>query len=81
MITGVQHRGRILPKIASVVNSHRDWQSSAEDSGKDLGWGGELVTTERTIKFHRTHIMQKMRAESIADLVRMAQKLGLTGQP
>jgi FixJ family two-component response regulator len=42
---------------------------------------GELITTERTIKFHRAHIMQKMRAESIADLVRMAQKLGLTGQP
>jgi FixJ family two-component response regulator len=42
---------------------------------------GELFTTERTIKFHRAHIMQKMRAESIADLVRMAQKLGLTGQP
>ena len=42
---------------------------------------GELVTTERTIKFHRAHIMQKMRAESIADLVRTAQKLGLTGQP
>ena len=42
---------------------------------------GELVTTERMIKFHRAHIMQKMRAESIADLIRMAQKLGLTGQP
>jgi len=25
---------------------------------------GELTTTERTIKFHRAHIMQKMRAES-----------------
>jgi FixJ family two-component response regulator len=42
---------------------------------------GELITTERTIKFHRAHIMQKMRAESIADLVRMAQKLGLAGRP
>src|SRR6266850_2471394 len=37
---------------------------------------GELATTERTIKFHRAHIMQKMRAESLADLVRMAEKLG-----
>lgn len=39
---------------------------------------GELATTERTIKFHRAHVMQKMQAESVADLVKMAQKLGLS---
>jgi FixJ family two-component response regulator len=41
---------------------------------------GELTTTERTIKFHRAHIMQKMRAESLADLVRMTEKLGISSQ-
>ena len=38
---------------------------------------GELATTERTIKFHRAHIMQKAHAESLADLVRMAERLGI----
>ena len=38
---------------------------------------GELATAERTIKFHRAHIMQKMEAESVAELVRMAGQLGI----
>jgi FixJ family two-component response regulator len=37
----------------------------------------ELATTERTVKFHRAHIMQKMCAKSFADLVRMAEKPGI----
>jgi FixJ family two-component response regulator len=41
---------------------------------------GELATTERTIKFHRANIMQKMQAESLADLVRIAEKLGVSGK-
>jgi len=38
----------------------------------------KLNTAERTIKFHRGHIMRKMGAESLADLVRMAEKLGIS---
>jgi FixJ family two-component response regulator len=38
---------------------------------------GELATSERTIKFHRAHIMQTMAAESLAELVRMAGQLGI----
>ena len=41
---------------------------------------GELATSERTIKFHRAHLMEKMKAESVADLVRMAGQLGI-GSP
>jgi len=37
----------------------------------------EVATTERTIKFHRAHIMEKMEAKSVAELVRMAGQLGL----
>ena len=38
----------------------------------------ELKITEDTVKFHRGHIMRKMRADSLADLVRMAQNLGIS---
>lgn len=34
-----------------------------------------LGTTEKTIKVHRAHVMQKMKASSFADLVRIAQRL------
>ena len=36
-----------------------------------------LGTTEKTIKVHRARIMEKMRADSLADLVRLAQIAGV----
>ena len=38
---------------------------------------GELGTSEITIKVHRGHVMHKMKAVSIAELVRMAERLGI----
>ena len=37
----------------------------------------EIGTSEVTVKVHRSNVMRKMHAESVADLVRMAGRLGL----
>jgi FixJ family two-component response regulator len=38
--------------------------------------GGELGISEIIVKAHRGQVMQKMKANSFADLVRMTAKLG-----
>ncbi len=38
---------------------------------------GEIGVSEITVKIHRGHLMRKMAARSLADLVRMAEALGL----
>jgi FixJ family two-component response regulator len=39
--------------------------------------GFELGTSEKTVKVQRAHVVEKMGARSLADLVRMADQLGL----
>lgn len=43
--------------------------------------GAELGTTEKTIKVHRARVLNKMKADSLADLVRMAERLGVVRRP
>jgi FixJ family two-component response regulator len=43
--------------------------------------GGELGISEITVKAHRGKVMQKMQADSLADLVRMAAKLRIPCSP
>lgn len=40
--------------------------------------GGELGISEKTVKAHRGQVMQKMKANSVANLVKMGEKLHLT---
>ena len=41
--------------------------------------GAELGISEKTIKVHRARVMEKMQADSLPDLVRIAQTVGIPG--
>lgn len=41
----------------------------------------DLGLSQKTVEVHRAHVMEKMRAESFADLVKMAVALEVTGPP
>ncbi len=70
-LTGLQQRYQTLsPRECEVF--------AAVASGmlnKQVGF--ELGVVEKTIKVHRAHVMEKMHAVALADLVRMADLLGL----
>ena len=38
----------------------------------------DLAVSEMTVKIHRSQVLQKMRAKSLIELVRMADKLGIS---
>jgi FixJ family two-component response regulator len=39
---------------------------------------GELAISEVTVKIHRGHIMKKLGIVSVAELVRLCEKVGIT---
>jgi FixJ family two-component response regulator len=41
---------------------------------------GELGSSEVTVKMHRGQVMRKMKAQSLIQLVRMAEKIGITSE-
>jgi FixJ family two-component response regulator len=40
--------------------------------------GAELGVAEKTIKVHRGHMMEKLGVKSVAELVRLAEKAGMS---
>ena len=65
----------ILERHASLTKRERTVMSLvvAGKLNKQIGYA--LGTSEITIKVHRRHVMEKMRAASLADLVRMSERM------
>jgi FixJ family two-component response regulator len=65
-------------RYASLTDRERQVMALVASGKPNKQVGSELGISEITVKAHRGKVMEKMKADSIADLVKMAAKLRLT---
>ncbi len=62
-------------RFESLTSRERELLSLIISGRSNKHVAAEIGTSEITVKVHRRHLMQKMRAETFADLLRMAAEL------
>jgi len=68
-------------RYASLTRREREVMALVASGLLNKQVGGELGISEITVKAHRGQVMQKMKADSFAELVKMAARLGLASAP
>jgi FixJ family two-component response regulator len=68
-------------RLAMLTTREREVLIHVVSGKKNREIAAGLGTMERTIKVHRAHIMKKLKVGSLADLVKLAERLGVIPSP
>jgi FixJ family two-component response regulator len=64
-------------RLAMLTPREREVLSHVVSGNKNRQIAADLGTVEKTIKVHRAHLMVKLKVRSLADLVKLAERLGI----
>jgi len=86
--SGIEHdrarreKGKVVAEVQKrfdlLTPRERDILTLVVSGQRNKQIAAQLKLSEMTVKVHRSHIMQKMGANSLVDLVRMADKLSIS---
>jgi len=71
----------IKERLASLTPREREVLALVVEGKLNKQAAAELGTVEKTIKVHRARVMSKMKVRSLAELVRLVDRVGIRGAP
>jgi FixJ family two-component response regulator len=70
----------IRARLATLTPREREVLEHVVKGQLNKQIAGDLGTVEQTVKVHRAHVMQKLKVQSVAELVRLTQRCGINGR-
>lgn len=77
----LREHGRIRARIASLTPREKEVLELLTTGKANKMMAQDLGLSQRTVEIHRAHVMEKMGARSVAQLVRMVMDLEYRGNP
>jgi FixJ family two-component response regulator len=68
-------------RLMTLTPREREVLGHVVSGKKNRQIADDLGLAEKTIKVHRAHLMVKLKAQSLAELVKLAERLGVISSP